>query len=197
MITNKLKIRVLKAYRKALADLQCREWHANERAAHEAVRQMAIGKPERLNDGRIASLLYDRHELPGDFGQTWRNGKPSPISAPFPVAKTAFRRLLAKVSKAEMIDESEFDAFRKNLAAVGVPQAVANRFAAACFPAQLSAVVVDAEIDSAYAKLAADNSTAMTATTWFGKNRAVSDWIREAIPGTDDAWRSIVAWCIH
>ena len=197
MITNKLKNRVLKNYRAALADVQYREWHANESAAHEAIRQMAIGEPERLNAGRIASLLYDRHELPGDFGQTWSRGKPSPVDAPFPVAETEFRKLLNKVAKAEGIDERQFDAFQKALAAVGVPKAVANRFAAACFPAQLSAVVIEAEIESAYAKLAADNATARTATTWFAKNRVVSDWIREAIPGTDDSWRSVVAWRIH
>ncbi len=197
MITSKLKKRVVSVYRKALVDLQYREWHANGCAAREAIRQMAIGKPERLNDGRIASFLYDRHGLPGDFGQTWRHGKPSPIDAPFPVAKTAFRKLLDKVARAEAIDEREFDAFRNALAGVGVPQAIANRFAAACFPAQLSEVVIDAEIDSVYAKLAVDNSTARTATTWFGKNCAVTDWIKEAIPGTDDAWRSLVAWRMH
>lgn len=197
MITRKLKNHVLMVYRDVLSDFQYREWHASGNASREAIRQMAIRKNDRLNDGRMAAFLYDRHGLPGDFGQTWSRGKPSPINAPFPVAKAAFRKLLAKVARAEAIDEGEFDAFRSVLADVGVPQAIANRFAAACFPAQLSEVVVDAEIDSVYAKLAADNSTPQTATTWFGKNRAVTDWIKEAIPGTDDAWRSLVAWRMH
>ncbi len=197
MVSGKLKTHVLAVYRSALADLQYREWHANGCASREAIRQMAIRKNDRLNDGRMAAFLYDRHGLPGDFGQTWSRGKPFPINAPFPVAKAAFRKLLNKVARAEMIDESEFDSFRNDLAAVGIPQTIANRFAAACFPAQLSEVVTGAEIDSVYAKLAADNATAKTATTWFGKNRAVTDWIKEAIPGTDDAWRSLVAWRMH
>lgn len=197
MITRKLKTRVLKAYKVCLSDLQYREWHDNERAAHEAIRQMAVGKPDRLNDGMLAALLYDRHELPGDYGQTWSHGKPVALNAPFGVAKCAFRKLLAKVAKAGTITEHEFDNYSTTLTSVGIPAAVIHRFAAACFPTQLSAVVVEKEMDSAYRKLAADNAVVPTAKSWFAKNIITTGWIKEALPGTDDAWRSVLVWYLH
>ena len=197
MITRKLKSKIQAAYKRCLTDLQYREWHANDLTAHEAVRQMAIGKPERLNDGRVASLLYDRHELPGDFGQTWARGMPTSFNAPFAVARTEFKKILAIVAKAGTINETAFDAYAGALAAAGIPPAVAHRFAAACFPTQLSAVVVDAEMNALYRKLAADNATAPTARTWFEKNTIATEWIKEALPGTDAAWRSLVAWRLH
>lgn len=197
MITHKLKIRVLKAYKTCLSDFQYREWHANERAAHEEIRQIAVGKPNRLNDGMLAALLYDWHELPGDYGQTWSHGKPATLHAPFRVAKRAFRKLLRKVQKAETITEREFNNYSTTLTSVGIPAAVIHRFAAACFPTQLSAVVVEKQLDSAYQKLAADNAIAPTAKTWFEKNTITIRWIKEALPGTDDEWRSVLVWYLH
>lgn len=197
MITKRLANLIRKVYKDSLTDLQCRLWHSNECSTHEKIRQMAVATSDRLTDGRLAAILYDRHELPGNFGQTWCHGKPTPLWAPFNTVKGEFRKLLSKAARAESISKEEYDSYLATLSAAGITVAVANRFVASCFPSQLSAVVVPAEMDSLFGKLVKANPSPVRPKSWFEKNETTTRWIQEAIPGTDDAWRSVVAWRLH
>ena len=198
MITKQLATRIQAVGQHCLADSQCRQWHQGSQAAHEAIRRMATEGERSLTDETLLSFLYDRHALPGNFGKTWSHGKPTPLYAPFSTVRGEFGKMLVKVAERVNITEGEYSAYRQALSRVGVTPAVVNRFVAACFPSQLSEVVVDAQMREIYRYAARDNEIPRDAIarTWFSQNEAVLGWIREAIPEVDDDWMGIVAWCL-
>lgn len=202
MITRQLQAMLLAKHAEILKKPETREWHRNEILCAENIRQTAAFGRSRLNDGKLASILYDRWALPGDVGQAWSHGVPNPVIAPFPAVKPEIARLLLKVAKCRPISKAEYVRFRTAVGAAGIPPAVANRFVASCFPSQFVTTVVDAQMNTRYRKLLAANIVAVKNTPeaeakdWFDQNTTVVKWIKEALPNTDDAWRSVLVWCL-
>lgn len=189
---KQLRHAIEREYKKALKDSASREWHAREVSQAAEIRRKAVEKT--LDDGWIAAVLYGRYELLGNFGNAWNQIKRPPTAAQYPAIRNVFSKLLAKVAGGKGVSKTEFDQYKKQLGSLGVPSAVANRFAAACFPSQLAATVTDSKMSKVYRKLSRIGKTAPVLTNWFEQNEQVVDWIRTVLPNTDDAWRAVLVW---
>ena len=52
-------------------------------------------------------------------------------------------------------------------------------------------------MDRSYRSLCAANGTKPVAVDWFDQNETVLGWIRDVLPNTDDAWRSLLVWLLY